>query len=130
MKKISLVVALMVVGLIFAGCRTSAVHNVQAPVITTSAKVTMDQVEKAIILAGGSLGWQMHKVKDGLVKGTIHLRNHNATVDIHYNTKDYSINYAGSSNLKYNSANNTIHSNYNGWVQNLDNAIRTQLSML
>ena len=130
MKKFSLVLALLVASLLFTGCRTATVHNVHAPVSTASAKVTMAQVEKAIVIAGGSLGWQMNKVKDGLIKGTIHLRNHSATVDITYNTKDYSINYASSNNLKYDSAKNTIHSNYNGWVQNLDNAIRVQLGML
>ena len=33
-----------------------------------------------------------------------------------------------SSNLQYDGK--TIHSNYNGWIQNLDKAIRTQLTLL
>ena len=40
----------------------------------------------------------------------------------------YSIDYKNSLNLKYDSTKNTIHKNYNGWIQNLDNAIQVQLS--
>ena len=36
--------------------------------------------------------------------------------------------YKDSANLHYDGK--TIHSNYNGWIQNPDKAIRTQLDML
>lgn len=92
--------------------------------------LSMDNVTKAIIRAGASLGWQMKKVKDGEIIGTLYLRDHMAQVKIPYNTKDYSILYQNSSNLKYDAEANTIHSNYNGWVQNLDRAIQTQLGLI
>ncbi|EGV33478.1 putative lipoprotein [Thiorhodococcus drewsii AZ1] len=61
--------------------------------------------------------------------GTLYLRDHMAKVRILYDARRYSIRYQDSSNLKYNPDTKTIHSNYNSWVQNLDNAIRSQLSI-
>jgi hypothetical protein len=49
-----------------------------------------------------------------------------AVVDIKYNTKTYSIIYKSSQNLDYDGKN--IHSNYNGWIQRLNQAIQSQLS--
>jgi hypothetical protein len=43
-----------------------------------------------------------------------------------YDTKTYNIQYKDSSNLDYNGT--SIHKNYNGWVENLDKAIRSQLA--
>ena len=54
------------------------------------------------------------------------LREHTAVVDIPYSARSYSIVYKRSDKL--NEMNGTIHSNYNGWVQNLDRAIRTEMS--
>ena len=51
-----------------------------------------------------------------------------AKVDINYNTKTYSITYKDSSDLDYDGT--KIHKNYNGWIQNLDNAIKVQLSAI
>jgi hypothetical protein len=51
-----------------------------------------------------------------------------AKVDVKYDTKTYNITYKDSSNLEYDGKN--IHKNYNGWIQNLDNGIRAQLSNL
>lgn len=123
------VVALVAVMALVTGCRTAPVYNVDnAPVSTTSGNASMDQVRDAIVQAGVSLGWQMKPVKPGLIIGTLNLRTHMAQVDINYNTQAYSIHYKASNNLKYDGAN--IHSNYNGWVERLDQAIRARLSPL
>ena len=91
-------------------------------------QTSADSVGKAILRAGGSLGWVMKKVKDGKLVGTLMLRKHVAIVAIDYSAKSYSIHYKDSQNLNYDGTN--IHSNYNGWVQNLNRAIQSQLSML
>lgn len=116
----------------FAGCRTGTIHNIDASQFTVAnpSSVTLNAVSKEIIAAGVGLGWQMKKVKEGEIIGTLFLRTHMAQVRIPYTTKDYSIIYKSSTNLKYNAEDNTIHSNYNGWIQNLDNAIKTRLGML
>jgi hypothetical protein len=111
-----------------AGCRIAPIYNVtEAPVVSNKPVSTAD-VEKAILRAGATLGWQMTVVKPGTVQGTLNLRTHQAVVDIPYTTKSYSILYKDSVNLDYNGR--EIHSNYNGWIQNLDKAIKAQLQNL
>lgn len=88
----------------------------------------MDQVRDAIIRAGGGLGWNMKPVEPGHILGALHLRSHVAKVDIHYDTETYSITYRDSTNLEYQDGN--IHSNYNGWIQNLDTAIQNHITMI
>jgi len=112
------------------GCRATApVQNVSgAPIEASIPNPSLDAINKAIIRAGSTLGWQMTPKKPGLIEAELRLRTHMARVNIHYDTKTYSITYADSHDLAYDGAN--IHPNYNGWVQNLDRAIRAQLSTL
>lgn len=123
----------LVIGLILLttiGCRGGGqIYNIQnAPITTASGKaVTLDQVAKAIIEAGTERKWSMAVVKPGLIVGTLNVRSHQAVVDIAYTTKNYSITYKDSTNLKYNAKQNTIHENYRSWIQYLDNAIKSRL---
>lgn len=115
--------------LLLVGCRTAPVYNVaDAPVNTTSSNVALEDMEKAITRAGVGLGWQMKPVEPGHTIGTLYLRSHMAQVDIRYNQQSYSITYKDSSELNYDGE--SIHSNYNGWIKNLDNQIKAQLSAL
>jgi hypothetical protein len=121
-------VALFAAALVLlAGCRTSPVYNVyDAPVMVTGNKpYTAEDVEKAIIRAGAGLGWQVRKVKPGQLIGTLFIRSHMAEVDIAYSKDKYNIRYKNSNNLNYDGT--KIHSNYNGWIQNFDNAIKREL---
>ncbi len=59
---------------------------------------------------------------------SLNLRTHTAVVEIPYSTKAFSIRYKDSVNLDY--TGESIHSNYNGWIQNLEKGIRTQLQSL
>ena len=125
MKTWTLLIA--VVFLLLGGCRTADLHSVRgAP--GTSKAVSMADVETAIRRAGHGLGWQIVPQGPGRAEGTLVLRDHRAVVNITYDTKNYSITYKDSANLHYDGK--TIHSNYNGWIQNPDKAIRTQLDML
>jgi hypothetical protein len=100
-----------------------------APIQTASGKeATMGEVQKAIIGAGAALDWQMAVVKPGEIVGTLNVRSHQAVVSIPYTTKNYSILYKDSNNLKYDAKNQTIHANYLSWIQRLDNAIRSRLT--
>lgn len=114
--------------LLAVGCRIAPIYNVNGDAISSpKADLTMSDVNKAIKRAGAALGWQMQDAGPGHIIGTLHLRDHAAVVDITYDTKSYSINYKDSSNLQYDAAKGEIHKNYNGWIQNLENGIRTQL---
>jgi hypothetical protein len=106
------------------GCRSNPVYNIDSAPVTISGKHNNVDVEKSIIRAGAVLGWKMKKVGKGHLVATLHLRSHVAVVDITFNDKTYSIKYKDSQNLNYDGTN--IHSNYNGWIQNLDRAIQTQ----
>ena len=112
-----------------AGCRSAPIYNVTDAPVVSNKPVSTEDVEKAIIRGGATLGWQMTPVKPGTIQGTLNLAGrHIAVVDIPYSAKSYSIRYKESVNLDYNGT--EIHRNYNVWVQQLDNAIRTQLLSL
>ena len=132
MKKIMSLVLVSVVSFFLIGCRAATpVYNVSNQEITTNKqKVALEDVEKAIIRAGVGLGWVVTKEAPGEIKATLSLRTHVAIVSIKYSTKEYNITYISSTNLEYNATNNTIHSNYNSWVKNLNQAIQVQLSSL
>jgi len=122
-------ITLMGLTLALAGCRTAPIYNVDSsPVGSSSKKVTQATVGKAIKSAGAGLGWQMNEKKPGLIIGTLHIRSHMARVKITYDKRKYSIEYMDSANLRYDGE--SIHSNYNGWVQRLDNNIRSQLALM
>lgn len=131
MKK-SLVSVLTIAVLLFAaaGCRTAPIYNVQDATIvaSTSKPLKLADVGKAIVRAGGSLGWIMKIEKPGHIVGTLHLRTHMAQIDVNYTTKSYSITYRNSENLNYDGTN--IHSNYNGWIQRLNQNINVQLGLI
>jgi hypothetical protein len=122
-------VFLLLATLLFAGCRSAPVYNVSdAPFTSTEQGVTQQDIAGAIMTAGRSLGWIMKEQKPGHILATLHLRTHTAIVDIFYGSTKYSITYKDSTNLGYDGTN--IHSNYNGWIQNLSNAIDAQVSNL
>ena len=114
--------------LVAAGCRGAVpVYNVtEAPVAASKPNPSLDDVGKAVQRAGATLGWQMKQTKPGHMLGTLNLRKHVAVVDVNYSAQSYSVNYKDSTELDYDGQN--IHPNYNGWIQNLDKAIKAQLS--
>ena len=124
------VFALAFLMLAVASCRSTQVYNVENASLNAPSGATMAKVQTAIKRAGGSLGWQMRDVGPGHIEARLPVRKHIAVADILYNTKDFSIRYKDSTNLNYDKADNTIHSNYNGWIQNLQNAIITQTSTM
>ena len=129
MKKTILIGAVVTaLAVTIGGCaRTAPILNVNdSPVHTASGKaLSAAQVRTAIMSAGAGLGWKFTDAGPGKLEGTLNLRTHSAVVVIPYSAKTYAITYKSSQNL--NEANGTIHSNYNGWVQNLDHAIQQEL---
>lgn len=113
--------------LLVAGCRTAPIYNVKdVPVnVPAGQQATLATVEHAIVRAGNDLGWQMKVEKPGLIVGTLNVRSHVAVVDIPFTVTSFSILYRSSVNL--NQQDDKIHSNYNGRIRQLDQAIRSQL---
>jgi hypothetical protein len=117
------------VALTMIGCRSNPIYTVaDAPVVTSTRDYSTKDVRNAILQAGASLGWQMNDAQPGLIVGTLNVRDHMVQVDIPYDRRTYSILYRGSANMNYDGGN--IHSNYTGWVQRLNAAINSRLSML
>jgi type IV pilus biogenesis protein CpaD/CtpE len=124
-------IVVAVATLLLGACAAGGVpvRNVtESPVVTNKANPSMDDVRQAIVRAGTGLTWQMRTDRPGHILGTLALRTHVAVVDIEYNQKSYNIKYKDSTNLEYNGS--TIHRNYNGWIDNLDRAIKAQLSAI
>lgn len=120
--------------ILVASCRTAPVYNVTEAEIHTGSGIepTLKQVEKAILNSASTNQppWTMKVLEPGRILATLRVRSHIALVEITYTTKSYSITYNGSSNLKYNPVEKTIHNNYNGWIQNLDSAIKFSLASI
>lgn len=108
----------------FSGCGLAKIYNVNEDI---QSKKELHLIENDILKAGESLGWDMQKHEDGYIIGLLVLRSHSAKVKIEYNETSYKINYLSSINLEYNEEENTIKSNYNGWISNLRNAINNRL---
>ena len=126
-KKLGIALFVLVI-LVVAGCRTQLVYNVEeSPIISPATDVSKTDIAKAIKRAGITLGWQMKDEAEGEIIGTLILRKHMAKVSIKYTTDYYSIKYLDSDKLNYDGT--KIHSNYNGWIQNLDKGIQTQLAI-
>ena len=129
LRPVALVLCILFVAVM--GCRGGAqIFQVKdAPVQTATGKQpSLEDVQKAIIAAGVGLNWQMVVAIPGEIIGTLNVRSHQAVVSIPYTTKNYSIIYKDSTNLKYNAEKQTIHENYSGWIQRLDGAIRARLT--
>jgi hypothetical protein len=122
---LTIAMATLLIG-VLASCRTAPVTDVERVPIPPTA--TEQQVQQAIIAAGAGLGWVMKVKRPGLIVGTLSVRSHLAEVEIPYTRTSYSIRYKSSSNLDYDPTKRTIHSNYTGWIQNLDRAIRASLA--
>ena len=120
-----LVLAMMI------GCRAGGqVYEVKdAPVQTASGKtLTPEQVQKAIMDAGIKQTWIMTVVKPGEILGEYNVQSHTIHVTIPYTSKNYSILYKDSTNLRYDPVKRTIHVNYAKWIERLDNEIKARLS--
>jgi hypothetical protein len=130
MFRIKSTLAVAAAALTIAACQPMPIYNVEgAPVTTPSGKApSATQVRSAIITAGTSLGWSIKDAGPGKLEGTLRLRDHSAVVEIPYSSARYSITYKSSENLQ--AADGKIHKNYNGWIQNLDRAIRTEISRI
>lgn len=126
MKKIlKLSALLLITSLMTTGCGTGPIYNVQHSKIDNRKSTAV--VYNAIKEAGQSLGWKITKIKPGVAEGKLYLRTHLAVVRINYSSSAYSINYVRSENLKYDPKTKEIHTNYNGWIQNLEKAIDVRL---
>ena len=106
------------------------VLNLMQQPIPPGPAVNVENVQKAIMRAGITLGWQMTPRGPGHVEGVLNIRRHQAVIDITFDDKQYTVMYRTSTNLDYDENARTIHSNYNGWIKNLQKGILAQVTTL
>lgn len=114
-----------------AACASARVpvQNYQNVPIEAKSNPSLEQVGKAIITASQAAGWQANELKPGSIVALYKIRTHTAVVDIAYTTKAYNITFRdGDPGLKYDGQ--SIHQNYNDWVQSLERVIRVHVNSL
>lgn len=125
-----LLVLVMLVSLPLAA-QARQIHNIEneaIPAKLDGSKRTITQVRDGIANAARQRGWTVEPGKGNELIASILVRNrHYAEVSITYTPETYSIKYRDSRELNYNEARNTIHRNYNNWVINLSNTIKSNL---
>jgi hypothetical protein len=123
-------VHLLLIGcvLLIAACRENPVYNVASAPLNAPPTATLQDIQRAIVRAGATGGWQMTPKEPGYIVATLTRRSHTAVVDIRFDTQTYSITYKDSANLNYDGTN--IHSNYNSWIQLLQTQIQNQVAAL
>ena len=99
--------------------------NIENSPITSTQPLSLLDVERAIIEGSRVRGWQPRVIEPGHIEAVLYIRSHTAKVDIHFDTKAYSITYKDSFNLDY--KNGRIHRNYNKWVRNLNSDIQSKI---
>jgi len=114
----------------FAGCRTAPILNVyNAPLpLPPNTRLTIQDVGKAIWIAGERMGWRIEEVRPGEATGTLTRGRHVAVVWIKYDTSKFNIVYKDSTNLLHDGG--TIHRRYNDWVHNLEVEIPREAAVL
>jgi hypothetical protein len=139
MKRVVLILALTVmVGLAgLTGCpkmnrtmhRAPLVNWHNQPVASyKSTQPTSSQVREVILKVCRDRDWQAREISSGLILATLEVRTHRAQVEIPFSGSSYSIIYKDSVGLGYDVSHQTIHRNYNNWVNNLREDIRVGLS--
>lgn len=118
-----------------AGCaRVAPLQDVQDAAFIGTAPLgrRAEQIKRA----GAGLSWIMEEQRPGLMRATLNLRTHQAVVDIPYDESRFSIRYVSSKDLDYRLdglapgyRGTVIHSNYVGWIQNLERRIMAESSV-
>ena len=129
--------ALIILGLLFAGCIENLYNVKNSPVPKfQNRSLSLDEVKKAIMRSSGTnyVRYEMSDVEPGLILCKLFKSRHEAWVDIPYSQESYSILYQKSVYLKYEPASEedseTISSHYNTWIRNLDESIKRNLASI
>lgn len=125
----ALVAGATAIALVACASARVPVQNYQDVPIEAKSNPSLGDVSKAILTASLAAGWQANEIRPGNIVALYKIRSHLAVVDITYTTKSYNITFKeGDAGLKYDGQ--TIHQNYNDWVQNLERVIRVHVNAL
>lgn len=127
-------IAAITLALVLAGCRAAPLLDIKgAPygAATSYKRLSYQDYENAIIRAGAQRDWVFKRLGQGHLEGRINVRGkHTAVVDIYFDTNEFSIIHKASSGLKFDPSQGTIHPNYNSWIMNLEQDIRSEVQVM
>ena len=105
--------------------RSAAMVDLGRQAIATPTPLTDKAVHDAIIAGGSVHSWKVVGDKPGLLTLEADSGQHQAVVDVAYDTQGYQITYKSSANLNYAQSDKktSIHPKYNQWVENLNSEI-------
>ncbi len=112
-----------------AQARSAPIATFDDVAIATSdgRKLTLEQVQRAVVRAASSRKWTASAPKPNVVRARYTKGRHTAVVDVVFTTKSYSIKYVDSTDLNYSEAERSIHPAYNKAVNELRQGIDAQL---
>ncbi len=121
------VLTLLAAAAILGGCqRVQPIYSVRGHAVPVAAqKLPLATLERTIYDAATARGWNVDRLRPGLMRATQKWRDHAATVDILYSNESYSIDHVGSANLK--EQGDRIHKAYNTYVHALEDEIEKRL---
>jgi hypothetical protein len=110
-----------------ASCQNAPIHTVENhPVPAAAQKLSLAEMEQAIIQAGSSRGWRFERLGQGSLRATQrHPNGYDAVVDVTFNQTAYNIRLNSTTGLRQRDG--TIHPHYNLWVRNLEKDIEDRL---
>ena len=121
---------ILFVALLLGACSTlQPIYNVESASVPTSrdgTSMAVADIADAIHQAAIYKRWETRDISDGLIEASIVVRaQHEATVDISYDSSHYSIRLKKTRGLDQESG--KIHRNYNKWVMLLKQEISFRL---
>jgi uncharacterized protein YcfL len=116
----------MALALLLVGCASKPMVNVEnRPIPPSAQQMPLDRIEREIIAAGQERSWQIVREAPGHLVATQVRSTYNASVDIRFNQRVYSITHRSSDGMR--EKDGTIHKRYNLWVKNLQRDIDRHL---
>ncbi len=110
-------------------CRvnTQPVMNVQRPIYKNHGQLDLDTIREKIVAGLDEKGWGVIDEAKGWMVAEVRADEHWARVRITYDQDGYEIiHFESHPDFLWNGS--TIHRRYNGWIENLDEAIAEQFA--
>ena len=128
-RRVTLVyVGIFLCWFVFQGCSTKINNIKNTPIQSYQGNsLSLPEIRQAIIKAGLQKKWVMEEARPGEITGRFNPGRYSVEVAIPYSTKNYSILYRNSTGLKANG--NKIHRKYKRIINDLQNAIRTGITL-
>jgi hypothetical protein len=110
-----------------AGCSSlEPVYNVHDhPILTGAQKLPLDDIGRNIAVAGAPRNWRFEPIAPGQLRGNLSEGKYEATVNISYTQRAYSITIVNTVNLPQEG--DEIHRRYNRWIHILEKDIENRL---